>query len=87
MTEENDLLIEEQDSECNYCPICGEKVEDTSKRHICPEHILDKICKEEEAKSDEFDDDDAKTYGERLDDAEFILNYYNEEYDEDEDEY
>lgn len=87
MTEQNDPLIEEQDSEHDYCPICGELVEDTSKRHICPEHILDEICKEEEAKSEEFDDDGTKTYGERLDDAEFILNYYDEEYDEDEDEY
>ena len=86
MIEENTENKQQVFSEQAYCPICGQLAVGKEK-HICPEHILDEICKEEEAKSEEFDNDDDKSYGERLDDAEFILNYYDDEYDDDEDEY
>jgi len=77
---------QEMELECDYCPICGELVSEVNRKHICPEHILDEICREEEARSEKYDDDDDKAYGERLDDAEFMLNYYDEEYeDNDED--
>ena len=71
-------------SELSYCPICG-LLAIGEERHICPEYILDEICKVEEAKSEEFDNDDDKSYGERLDDAEFMFNYYDEDDDTDED--
>jgi len=85
MTENNDLQ-QDMMSEDSFCPICGERILERGKRHICPKHILDEICREEEARSKDFDDDDDKSYGERLDDAEFMLNYYDDEYDEDEEE-
>lgn len=78
------IKIEQGYTENDYCPICG-LLAIGKKRHICPEDVLDEICKEEEAKSEEFDDDADKTYGERLDDADFMDRYYEGEYDEDED--
>ena len=75
----------QQYSEYDYCPICGELAVG-EKKHICPEEILEDICKEEIERSEEFDDDEEKSYGEKLDDAEFILNYYDDEYDDDEEE-
>jgi hypothetical protein len=82
---DSELDLEQQEfSENDYCPICGLLVRGV-KKHVCPEHVLDEICREEEAKSEEFDDDSEKSYGERLDDAEFILNYYDDEYDNDDD--
>ncbi len=86
MTDKNKDLEQQRFSENDYCPICG-LLAVGEKKHICPEHILDEICKEEEAKSRDFDDDDEKSYGEKLDDAEFILNYYNDDYDDDEEEF
>ncbi len=65
----------------DFCPICGQLVL-ADQKHICPEYILQEICKDEERKSREFDDDNLKTIGERLDDADFILNYYDEEDEE-----
>jgi len=73
-------------SEHDYCPICG-LLAVGEEKHICPEEVLDEICREEEARSEMYDDDDDKLYGERLDDAEFILNYYDEDYDDDNEEF
>ncbi len=84
MIEENQT--QQTFSEDAYCPICGELAEG-AKRHVCPEHILEEICREEEAKSEEFDNDDDKTYGERLDDAEFMFNMNEEDDEEEGDEY
>ncbi len=84
---DNEQDFEQQEfTEHDYCPICGQLAVG-EKKHICPEHILDEICREEEARSEKFNDDDEKSYGEKLDDAEFILNYYDEEYDDEEDEF
>lgn len=82
MTEENET--QQVFSEQSYCPICG-LLAVGEKKHICPEHILDEICKAEEAKSEEFDNDDDKSYGERLDDAEFMFNYYDDDDDDTDD--
>jgi len=79
MTRKNDLFTEN-----DYCPICGELAVG-EKKHICPEHILEEICREEDDERSRVYDDDDKTYGERLDDAEFMLNYYDNDFD-DEDE-
>jgi hypothetical protein len=70
-------------SEHDYCPICGELAVG-EKKHQCPKHILDEICKEEEARSEEFDNDDDKSYGERLDDAEFMMNYFEDDFGDEE---
>ena len=79
MTESNEGFAPENFSEYDYCPICGELIEDYKKKHICPEHILEEICRAEEAKSEEHIDDEEKGYGEKLGDAEFIMNYYDDE--------
>lgn len=82
MIDNNDSTAVPMYSENDYCPICGE-LAIGEKKHICPEHILDEICEIEIAKSEEINDDE-KSYGEKLADADFILNYYNE-YDDDDD--
>ena len=83
MTESNSDFEKQIFSEMDYCPICGELALSGNK-HKCPQRILDNICKEEEERSSQIDDDDEKDYGERLDDAEFMLNYYDNDFDEDE---
>ena len=72
----------------DYCPICGELVSEPNKKHTCPKHILDEICRTEEARSEEYDNDDDKSYGERLDDADFLMNYYDDDeiYEDEEEE-
>jgi len=87
MTEENVDDSQQQFPENDSCPICGQLIKEQTK-HICPEHILEEICREEQSKSEEFDNDDEKTYSERLDDADFISNYYDydDENDDEDDE-
>jgi hypothetical protein len=88
MTEQNNDeqqvdTISSQDS----CPICGELALDYNE-HICLKKILEEIDEEneneilEDEESVEYED---KTYGEKLDDAEFIDNYYEEYGVDDED--
>lgn len=86
MMDQENIPEEPTFEEHDYCPICGELAVG-EKKHICPEHILDEICREEEARSESFDNDDDKTFGERLDDAEFMLNYYDEYEEDDDDDY
>ena len=85
MAKSNEKSSSYKFSEYDYCPICGQLAAG-EKKHRCPKHILDEICKEEEARGQEIDNDDDKSYGERLDDAEFMMNYFEDDYGDDEDE-
>lgn len=86
MTDEKKDSEQQIYSENDFCPICG-LLAASEKKHICPEHILNEICQAEVAKSEEINDDGEKSYGEKLDDAEFMLNYYEGVYDDDDDEF
>lgn len=79
MTEDNNGVPPKKFSDCDYCPICGELIIDYKKKHICPEHILEEICRVEEVQNEEYLEEEEKSYGEKLDDAEFIMNYYDDE--------
>ena len=86
MTDKNEKSENSQYSDYDYCPICGELASNEEK-HICPEEILEEICREEVAKSEEFDDDYEKGYGDRLEDADFMFNYYDNDYDDNDEDY
>ena len=80
MQENNEKLNDYQLSEYDYCPICGQ-LATGEKKHQCPKHIIDEICKDEELKSKQFHNDNDKSYSERLDDAEFMMNYFENDLD------
>lgn len=60
-----------------YCPICGIFIKKNSLLHHCDDNYLKKIYKTEKKKENKN-----PTYSDFLDDAEFLLNPYLNEEDE-----
>lgn len=83
-------FISQKFSEEDFCPICGELLFINNEEHICSEEILKQIEEIELNKNCiNYRNDSKKTFGEKLQDADLMCNYYDiddEEENEDDNE-